>query len=433
MTDRARALLGAFRGLNPPTWAGIGFALFIFVAYMLHWFTSWTPLEGTYARDYITLPQCGLAARFGTDMYTSSQDYISFGTVGNGWLSHPALCVSLGIPLSYLPPFFGFKLMNFLYLALHLGILTAFGRRLKAPYKVRDYVVFIAIGVFFPWYVMYHVGQYHAIAVMALALALAGPGKTVFAFVLSAISKPVLAPAGLVLITRGRWKESLKIVALVALISVPFMKLGYPSVQEGLRWGGGSFDEFLTIGQDQAKLFVPRWDQQVSLAMLIDEWFPTWNNLNVRIGLTVALLAFALIALRRKPIEVAIAVSSLWYFVYYARGHEYHATLLVPIFAYLWTEPRGLYRNWWVALLCVSSALPTTWPIFIHKLGLPGPAPDSFVYMEERSPLAFNLFIAHKPVTVLLLVLTVAFIELRPRRAEEPVQSNASTRVPLSA
>ena len=425
----ARRLLGVLRDLNPPTWAGIGCALFIFVAYMLHWFTSWTPLEGTYARDYITLPQCGLAVRYGTDMYTSSQDYIGFGTVGNGWLSHPALCVGLGVPLSYMPPFFGFKLMNFLYLALHLGVLMAFGRRLRAPYKVRDYVVFVALGVFFPWYVMYHVGQYHAIAVLALALALAGPGRTVLAFTISAISKPVLAPAGLVLITRGRWKESLKIVALVALLSVPFMVLGYPSVNEGLRWGGGAFDEFLKVGQDQAKLFVPRWDQQVSLAMLIDEWFPSWNNLNVRIGLTVALLALALIGLRRRPVEVAIAVSSLWYFVYYARGHEYHATLLVPVFAYLWTERRGLYRNWWVALLCVLAALPTTWPIWIHKLGLAGPAPDSFVYMEERSPLAFNLFVAHKPLTVIALVLTIAFIELRPRAA----QSKASTRVPAEA
>lgn len=431
--SRGQRALALLRDLNPPTWVGIVAALFVFVAYMLHWFTSWTPLEGTYARDYITLPQCGLAARFGTDMYTSSQDYIGFGTVGNGWLSHPALCVSLGIPLSYLPPFFGFKLMNLLYLALHLGVLVAYGRRLKAPYRPRDHVVFLALGLFFPWYVMYHVGQYHAIAVMALALALAGPGKTVFAFVISAISKPVLAPAGLVLITRGRFRESLKIVALVALVSVPFMVLGYSSVNEGLRWGGGSFDEFLTIGQDQAKLFVPRWDQQISLAMLIDEWFPTWDNLNVRIALTAALLALALIGLRRRPIEVAIAVSALWYFIYYARGHEYHATLLVPVFAYLWTEPRGLYRNRWVALLCVSSALPTTWPIWIHGLGLPGPAPDSFTYMEERSPLAFNLFLAHKPLTVIALVLTVAFIELRPRRDEPPAQSNASTRVPLSA
>jgi hypothetical protein len=103
----------------------------------------------------------------------------------------------------------------------------------------------------------------------------------------------------------------------------------------------------------------------------------------------------------------------------------------VPVLAYLWTEPRGLYRNWWVAVLCVLAALPTTWPIWIHKLGLPGPARDSFVYMEERSPLAFNLFVAHKPLTVIALVLTVGFVELRPRRAA--VQSNASTRVPASA
>lgn len=425
--------LAVLRGLNLPTWIGLVCAGFTFTAFMLGWFTSWTPLEGTYARDYITLPQCGLAVRNGTDMYTSSVDYVSFGTVGNGWLSHPALCVSLGVPMSYLPPFFGFKALNVLYLLLHLGIIIAFGRRLKAPYKIRDVVVFVALGLFFPWYVMYHTGQYHAIAVLAVALALAGPKRIVGGFILSAVTKPVLAPAGLVMITRGRWREALKIVAVVAIISVPFMVLGYPSVNEGLRFGGGSFDDFLRIGQDQAKLFVPRWDQQISLAMLIDEWFPTWNNLNVRIGLTLALLALAIVGLRKRPIEVAIAVSSLWFFIYYARGHEYHATVLVPVFAYLWTEPRGLYRTPWVALLLVVSALPTTWPIFIHTLDLVGPGPESFVFMEERSPLAFNLFLAQKPLTVLLLVGTVAFKELRPRRAEASAQSKASTRVPSAA
>ena len=55
MIDRARAV-SASSADSTPDLAGIGFAVFMFVAYMLHWFTSWTPLEGTYARDYITLP-----------------------------------------------------------------------------------------------------------------------------------------------------------------------------------------------------------------------------------------------------------------------------------------------------------------------------------------------------------------------------------------
>lgn len=419
-----RTLLRTLRLLNLPTWIGLGCAVFIFIAFLKGWFTSWTPLEGTYARDYITLPKCGFAARYGTNMFTSSEDYMAYGPVGNGWLSHPALCVGAGIPLSYMPWETGFKLVNVAYFAMHLGVIVAFGRRLTAPYRVGDLIVFAALGLFFPWYVMYHVGQYHALSVLALALVLLGPRRRVFGFVLSAVSKPILAPAGLVMITRGHFRESLKIVFWVALITVPFALFGYTK-DVGLHWGGSAISEFLRIGQDQAKLFVPHWDQQVSLAMLIDEWFPTWNNLNVRVGLTVALVGLALIGLRKRPIEVAIAATSLWFFTYYARGHEYHATILVPVFAYLWTEPRGLYRTPWVALLCVVAALPTTWPIFIHMLDLPGPAPDSFVFMENKSPLAFNLFIAQKPVTVLLLALTIAFKELRPRRAEAPAPAPA--------
>jgi hypothetical protein len=415
----ARTAIGAVRGLNLPTKVGVACAVGLFIAFLAGWLASWTPLEGTYARDYITLPKCGLAARFGTNMYTSSEDYMWFGPVGNGWLSHPALCVSAGIPLSYLPPLFGFKLLDVGYLLLHLGVIIAFGRRLTAPYRVRDIVVFVALGLFFPWYVMYHVGQYHAISVLALALVLFGPRRRVFGFVISAVTKPILAPAGLVLVTRGHFREAVKIVFWVAVISLPFVLLGY-SNETGLRWGGDAFDQYLQIGQDQAKLFVPHWDQQISLAMLIDEWFPTWNNVNVRVGLTVALIALAVIGLRKAPMEVAMVVASLWFFTYYARGHEYHATVLVPVFAYLWTEPRGRYRNPWVALLCVSAALPTTWPIFIHALDLAGPGPDSFAFMEDKSPLLFNLFIAQKPLTAILLALTIAFTELRPRRAEAP-------------
>jgi hypothetical protein len=417
---------GRGRVRNIPMWVGIGCGVFLFVVFLSGWLASWTPLTGTYARDYITLPQCGFAVRFGTDMFTSSEDYAFFGPVGTRWLSHPMLCITAGVPLSYLPPMVGFMLLDCLYLVLHLGIIVAFGRRLPMPYRVRDVVVFAALGLFFPWFVMYHVGQYHAIAVMALALVLHGARWRVHGFVLSALSKPVLAPAGLVLIARGHFREVLRIVFFVVLFTLPFAVFGY-TADGGLHFGGGALIEFLRIGTDQATQFVPGWDQQMSLALLIDEWFPSWPNTDVRLVLTVLVVGYALIGLRRAPLEVAIAMASLWFFVYYGRGHEYHATLLVPIFVYLWTERRGVYRTWWMALLCVLSALPTTWPIFIHILGLSGPGPDSFAVMDHESPLLFTAFLAHKPLTVLALALTIGFteagVQLRNRKSATPVPS----------
>ncbi|MEJ7893949.1 MAG: hypothetical protein WKF94_15065 [Solirubrobacteraceae bacterium] len=403
--------------LNAPTLVGAACAIAVFVAFLKGWLTSWTPLEGTYARDYITLPHCGLAVREGTNMFTSSLDYPDYGPVGSGWVSHPLLCVTAGTPLSYLSPLTGFKLVNFLYLILHLGIIVGFGRRLIAPYRVRDCAIFVALGLFFPWYVMYHTGQYHALSVLALALVLAGPRRRVGGFVLSAVTKPVLGPAGLVLIFRGHRREALKIVALLLALSLPFALFGY-SREVGLNFGGGALKQFLDIGTSQSNQLVPGWDQQVSLALLLDERFQSWDNLRVRQILTGALLLLALVGLRRRPIEVAIAVASLWFLVYYARGHEYHGTLLVPVFAYLWTESRGLYRTPWVALLCAVYALPTTWPLFIHRFDLPGPGPESFAFMEQASSPLFVAFLAHKPVVALLLVLTIAWKELRPRRAE---------------
>lgn len=417
MTRRAAALA---RSLNPPTVIGMACAVGLFGVFLLGWLNDWTPLAGSYQRDYITLPRCGFAVRYGTDMFTSSADYPTFGPVGTGWVSHPLLCVVGGVPTSYLSPDFGFKLLDFLYLLLHLGIIAAFGRRLTRPYRPRDIVVFVAFGVFFPWYAMYVTGQYHALTVLALALVLLGPRHRVAGFVLSAVAKPVLGPAGLILILRRQWGEVLKIAAIVALLTLPFAAFGY-TVQGGLNLGGDSLSQFLDAGTNAATPLISHWDQQISLAMLVDEISPIAWNADLRLVLTIALLAFAVLALHRRPLEVAIAVSSLWFFIYYSRGHEYQGTLLIPVFAYLWTEPRGLYRTRWLALLVAVYALPTTWPIWIHLLDLPGPGPDTFAFMRDKSPLLFWSFIGLKPVIALLLVGTVAWTELRPRRSEPAV------------
>jgi hypothetical protein len=410
--------------LNRPTRVAIGCAIGLFVAFMFGWLNSWTPLAGTYARDYITLPRCGLALRFGTDMFTSSQDYPWFGPPGTGWVSHPLLCIAAGVPTSYLPPMLGFKLLDCFYLLLHIGIIVVFGRRLTAPYKARDLVVFAAIGLFFPWYAMYVTGQYHALSVLAVALVLAGSRHRIGGFVLSAVAKPVLGPAGLILLLRRHWREALKIGAIVAALTLPFALFGY-STHTGLHWHGHALSELLTQDKLNATPLLPHWDQQTSLATLIDEISPISWNAHLRLVLTIALLVVATFGLHRRPMEVAIALSSLWFFIYYSRGHEYHGTLFVPVFLYLWTEPRGIYRTRWLALLVVVYALPSTWPIWIHLLHLSGPGPDSFAFMRHKSPLLFWLFVGQKPVTGLLVMATIIWKELRYGGVE-----NARIRVP---
>jgi hypothetical protein len=411
----------ALRQLNLPTRIALGCATALFVVFLLGWLNSWTPLAGSSARDYITLPRCGLAVRFGTDMFTSSQDYPWFGPTGTGWVSHPLLCVAGGVPTSYLPPMFGFKLLDCLYLLVHLGIIVTFGRRLTAPYRARDLVVFTAIGLFFPWYVMYVTGQYHALSVLAVAAVLAGSRHRVGGFVLSAIAKPVLGPAGVILVLRGHWREALKIAVIVAALTLPFALFGYRT-HTGLHWHGHALSEFITQAKVAATPLISHWDQQMSLATLIDEIHSISWNAHLRLALTIVLLVFAVFGLRRRPMEVAIVLSTLWFFVYYSRGHEYQGTLFVPVFLYLWTEPRGIYRTRWLALLVAVYALPTTWPIWIHVLHLPGPGPDSFAFMRHKSPLLFWLFVGHKPVTGLVVIGTIAYTELR--------YGNLSTRVP---
>lgn len=377
----------------------MGCAVAVFVVAWLGWLDDWTPLRDTFARDYVTLPKCGLAIRNGTDLYTSSADYPEYGPVGNGWLSHPLLCLTAGVPLSYLDPFLGYRLLNVLWLVLHVGLLVAFGRRLPSPFRPRDYVMFVALGVCFPWYVMYVVGQYHALSVLALGLVLLGFRRT--GFILSAVTKPVLGPAGLVLIARRRWREVALIAAAVALATLPFY---------------GYLDEYVRIGSDQAKLFVPGWDQQVSLALLLDDLVNAERNLLLRQVGTVLVLLYAVVCLRRRPIELAIAFASLWFFVYYARGHEYHATLLVPVFLYLWTLPGGRYRTPWIAALAVASFSPSTWPLF----GVDPSFPD-FDILMDKSAVLFVLFIAQKPVSALLLLATIVRtegVDLRPLRRE---------------
>ncbi len=372
----------------------------MFVVAWLGWLDDWTPLRDSFARDYVTLPKCGLAVRHGTDLYTSSQDYPNYGPVGNGWLSHPLLCVTAGVPLSFLDPFLGYRILNVVYVLMHVFLLIAFGRRLAAPHRTRDYVMFAALGLCFPWYVMYVVGQYHALSVFALGLALLGIRRT--GFVLSALTKPVLAPAGIILVTRRHFREAALIAVLVAAATLPFWNV---------------LDEFLRIGSDQAKLFVPGWDQQQSLALLLDDLVDPERNLLIRQILTVALIAYAVIGLRRKPIELAFAMAAMsFFFVYYARGHEYHATLLVPILLYLWTEPSGRYRTPWIAFLAVLSFLPTTWTLFNVSAAFP-----DFDVLMGKSAVLFVLFIAQKPVAALLLIATIIRtegVDLRPLRRE---------------
>lgn len=196
-------------GARPPLAVALGAALLLFVLFTAGVLRPLSPNTDGAPRgfDFFGLPRCGLAVRFGTNPFTAAEDYGQYGPWATPWISHPAMCVAAA-PLSYLPPWTAFWSFAAFNLLLHLGIIAAFGLRLSRtdfggqswPARLRDLLFFTATGFFIPWSVMYEMGQYHSLAVLALALVLIHPRYAVAAFVLSALSKPILAPAALVLV-----------------------------------------------------------------------------------------------------------------------------------------------------------------------------------------------------------------------------------------
>ncbi|XZG70663.1 hypothetical protein ACTSKR_02055 [Chitinibacteraceae bacterium HSL-7] len=408
-----------------PLWTGwvATVALFFSQMFWLLHFLSPNSDSAVRGYDYFTLPRCGLAVRYGTDVFTSSADYAAYGPWATQWVTHPNLCVFPGVMLSYLPPYAGYWLLNLCHLALHLFILWHFARRAAADRTTfgtgawRDHLFFLLIGFFFPMYVLYYQGQYHSVAVLALTLVLLRPQNPALGFIVSAFSKPLLGPAGLVLLARGMWKTVATIVLALMIGYVPWFFLSY-SVPEGIHLGWNhSLQPFFDIGSDFLKHNIPRWNQEQSMASFLGELMGAEANLHVRYALGLVVTLAGAFALRKKPLELAVCTTTLWFFLVYGRGHDYHATLLIPVLAYLWCQRPQHYRNGWVLLITAMYALPTSYALFRTVLGYT--AEVSGETMLATHPWLFFAFVAQKPVATLLLAGTILWKEWVAERVAE--------------
>lgn len=445
---RRSAIRGQFRILrdNPPVAVGLAAALLLFLLLTLR------ALNGLSANtdhpflgyDYFGFPRCGLALRFGTNPFTAAETYTQYGPWATTWVTQPTACLA-AIPISYLPPWTGFWLFNAANLLLHLGIIVIFGSRLASPGffqqrrrdQARDLLFFLLLGLFFPWYVLYYEGQYHSFAVLALLLILAYPQHAENGFVLSALTKPVLGPAGLVLLLRRRWKAIAIIAVCVAAGYLPWLFLQY-NITSGLHFGiNKSFSFFLQNSVSDTRYSAYRWNQQISLSAALDEFASTFRHVYFRYALASVTIFVGAYLFNQRRIELGFIACTLWFFFLYARGHEYQETLYVPMLACLYTLRGGRYRSWWLVGITLLLALPTSYPLF----KLLGHFPDAGVLsndvMLHTNRALYYLFLWHKPLCAflllgLMLVMEWPYDRERNATAPSPVRQPREQRLPAS-
>lgn len=412
--------------LRAHIWVGIVGALTLFVLFYFQALTSWSPMGWSYAFDYFTLPRCGLAIRFGTNPFESHNEFSWFGPVGTWWVSHPALCVILGLPLSYLPPWFGFWLLNFFFLISHILAFSLIGKSLPIAgsfyLRCQDLVCFFFLGFFFPNYVIYVLGQYHALVTLAVTLCLLPQPRYVFGFCISALGKPLLAPAALVLFIQKKFKE-IAVISLVCFIAYGAWAFLRYDLKNGIIIAlNPTFESAAETGSLLSKFTVPGWNQEMGLAKVLDEIITPGGHYHIRILFAIAPIITSVFLAFQKKHSTAIAVSVLWYFILYARGHEYHYSTLVPILTFLYTKESGEYRTPWFSGLIALCAMPTTFALIMALGGFANAAESTTPLMKENFPFLYWLFLIHRPATIILILAAIWKVEFVCRR-----RSNAAT------
>lgn len=404
-----------------PVISGSIFATVLFVLFVFNLLGEWSantdhPLMGY---DYYGLPRSALAIRFGTNPFTSHLDYPYYGPWATAWVTFPTLSI-LAAPLSYLPPKISFWVFNSLNFILHLTIIILFGRRFCRQrlgqstwtVQIRDCLFFGALGFFIPWYVLYYQGQYHSVAVLAVFLVLASRNRFIqlIGFSLSALGKPILVTAAPILFVRREWKVIGLILAVLLVGFVPWFIFKY-DVETGLQFGRNEimFD-YLEQTSIIAKHSTYRWNQQISLSAALDEFMTPISNLQTRYVIGGLIILYSLIIRRQR--EAAIALSIIAFFAVYARGHEYHYTLFVPILACLYSlGPR--YNSWPMVLLAILMATPTTWIVFKYVYDFSDPVSGSANLMFSTNEVFYYLFLWHKPTAAMLTAVYIAVNETR--------------------
>jgi hypothetical protein len=378
-----------------------------------------SPFKGV---DYITLPRCGLAARHGTDVFRSHEDYSSYGQYGGFWASHPMMCFALGAPLSFLSPKVGYWFMNCVYLFMHCWMVTWF--LLRLPFantkldKLRDAAFALLAGFSMPWYVAYNQGNYHIFSVFGLFLLLrdsvdakhSGNGS-VFGYCLSAFAKPLLAPLALVTLFQKKWKILVNTGAIVVAgnIFVFFLK-PIPHSESLFPYTIGfneSLLQFLQIGQGALTVAAYRWNQIQSLHSVLQE--TAWADWSFEIRLIITSLlvsiCFYSLVIRRNAV-MALACLPLWYIFMNTRGHEYHWTLLTPILLCLYVFFEQ-HRNHWTLLALALTSLPNSWFLFHFLQDFQTPNEMENTRMLELSPFLYYWFLIQKPLAPLLILLSI--------------------------
>ena len=388
---------------------------------------NWSPMGKSYWFDHFTLPRCGLAIRNQTNLFTSSQDYQHYGYHAITWESQPTLCLILGTPLSFLSPMASLLTATTIYVLIQIFLIVLFGRHLfreKVP-EVKDYIFFFFAGFFFPWYLMLVLGQYHAISVLAVGLVLYSCDNNKkyktesLGFILSAISKPVLAPLSILLLIQRKWKIIFIISFFCLLAYLPWLLLYFDGNQE-LRFGlNENYINAIKRNSSFANFTVPNWNQEMGVAKVIEFFGWAEHSFNIRVTLfSIICAVVSVLLLLKKRVLASYSVMVLWFFLYYSRGHEYHLTLYLPIFLALYCKSPNKYRSWPFVMLFVFTAIPTVFPVYRYFNLLPDPHSAWLTQMYGANEIVFYLYLFHKPTIPFLLILFIIYKEYSGEKAK---------------
>jgi hypothetical protein len=370
--------------------------------------------------DFFTLPRCGLALITGLDIAGSSQR-IAYGPWATDWASHPLMCALFGAPLGGLfSPHASYLLAVTLFFAVHIYCLVFYLKKSGPSYesaqtrseRVLHHLFAFLIGGYAPFIVIYHYGQYHALSILAVFLLMQGRRAQVLGFVLSALTKPLLAPAGLLLIIRRQWSQVVWITIFAAIGTLPWALMDALGIIKSVGSLGPS-------GMLMLKYSIMDWAQELSLAKPMEHWVSPEINFVIRLIIGALQLLSALLIAHRGDLKVGFCIAILVFFTVYGRGHEYHAVTLVPFFLYLFTERGNRHRRWAFVGIVSLFALPTTYALVVHGFGGNG---ATIATMKESSPVLGWLFVLQRPVAILGFWVYL----LRTEWILDPLQSSGS-------
>lgn len=359
--------------------------------------------------DYFGLPRCGLALLQGLST-AGSEKVIHYGPWSTDWSSHPAMCFFLGIPFSqFQNPRHSYFLANTIYYLIHLlalFVLTPINDKrrfseLRLIEKIKHYTLYTLVGFFVPYVIIYHYAQYHALSVLAFTFLLMPRPLYVTGYVLSALTKPIFAPAGILLIVLKRWSDIFKIVLFTSLGTLPWFFIDK-------RKSDSSLSDLFSSGLHKLKYSVPNWEQEQSLAKIIEYFLDPEANFIVRCSIAVLQMVSAIGLCRKGRHNAALGVTCLIFFTLYARGHEYHAVTLIPLFLVLFHNQEVIYKSWSFIFVVALFALPTTYPLLNGVLGS-GNGPISS-FMQASIPLGWA-FVLQRPIAVLALWIFIVWNE----------------------